>query len=117
MLNPSGKEHPAFASIIVKKLKNKSRRCYKIVLLNLVLAFWPALKKAFTSHIRLLQYIHLTFGLGNAPTSFQRLLEHVLQDYIGKFVFRYIEDILIFSATLEDHLSHVAKVLQTHREA
>ena len=117
MLNPSSKEHPAFASFIVKKLKNKSRRCYKIVLLNLVLAFWPALKKAFTSHIELLQYIRLTFGPGNAPASFQRLLELVLQDYIGKFVFRYIEDILIFSATFEDHLSHVAQVLQTRREA
>ena len=72
---------------------------------------------AFTTHIGLLQYIHLTFGPGNAPASFQRLLEHVLQDYIGKFVFRYTEDILTFSATFEDHLSHVEKVLQTHREA
>ena len=69
---------------------------------------------AFTTHIGLLQYIRLTFGLANAPASFQRLLEYVLQDYIGKFVFRYIEDILIFSATFEDHLSHVAQVLQTH---
>ena len=72
---------------------------------------------AFTTHIGLLQYIHLTFGSGNAPASFQRLLELVLQDYIGKVVFRYIEGILIFSATFEDHLSHVAKVLQTLREA
>ena len=43
------------------------------------------------------------FGLTNAPASFQRLLEHVLQNYIGKFVILYIDDILIFSSTFEDH--------------
>ena len=43
----------------------------------------------------------------------ERLLEHVLRDYIGKFVILYIDDIPIFSASFEDHLSHVAQVLQT----
>ena len=57
------------------------------------------------------------FGLTNAPASFPRLLEHVLQNYIGKFVVLYIDDILIFSSTFEDHLSHVAQVLQTFRKA
>ena len=74
-------------------------------------------KTAFTTHIGLFQYILLPFGLTNAPASFQRLLEHVLWDYIGKFVILYIDDILIFSASFENHLSHVAQVLQTLREA
>ena len=65
-------------------------------------------KTAFTTHIGLFQYILLPFGLTNAPASFQRLLEHVLWDYIGKFVILYIDDILIFSASFDDHLSHVA---------
>ena len=38
----------------------------------------------------------------------QRLLEYILRDYIGKFVILYIDNILIFSASFEDHLSHVA---------
>ena len=44
-------------------------------------------------------------------------MEHVLRYYIGKFVTLYIDDILIFSASFEDHLIHVAQVLQTLREA
>ena len=74
-------------------------------------------KTAFTTHIGLLQYIRSTFGLTNAPASLQRLLEHVLRDYIGKFVILYIDNILIFSASFDNHLSHVAQVLQTLREA
>ena len=38
----------------------------------------------------------------------QRLLEYILRDYIGKFVILYIDNILIFSASFEDYLSHVA---------
>ena len=73
-------------------------------------------KTAFTTHIGLFQYIGLPFGLTNPTVSFQRLLEHVLRDYIGKFVILYIDDILIFSASFEDHLSHVAQVVQTLRD-
>ena len=65
-------------------------------------------KTAFTTHIGLFQYIRLPFGLTNASASFQRLLEYVLRDYIDKFVILYINNILIFSASFEDHLSHVA---------
>ena len=65
-------------------------------------------KTAFTTHIRLFQYIRLPFVLTNAPASFHRLLEHVLRDCIGNFVILYIDNILIFSASFEDHLGHVA---------
>ena len=74
-------------------------------------------KTAFTIHVGLFQYIRLSFGLTNAPESFQRLLKHVLRDYIGKFVILYINSIIIFSSTFEDHLSHVTHVLQTLRVA
>ena len=70
-------------------------------------------KTAFTTHVWLFQHIRLPFGLTNAPASIQRLLEHI-RDYIGKFVIiQYIGDILMISSTFEDHLSHVAQVLQT----
>ena len=65
-------------------------------------------KTAFTTHIRLFQYIRLPFVLTNAPASLYRLLEHVLRDCIGNFVILYIDNILIFSASFEDHLGHVA---------
>ena len=68
-------------------------------------------KTAVTTHVRLFQYIRLPLGLNNAPTSFQRLLENIPQNYIGKFVILYIDNIPIFSSTFEDHLSRVAQVL------
>ena len=37
-------------------------------------------------HVGPFQYVRLSFGLANAPGSFQRLLEHILHDYTGKFV-------------------------------
>ena len=70
-------------------------------------------KTAFTAHVGLFQYICLPFGQTNARASFQCLLEHVLQYYTGKFVIPYFDDILIFSSTFEDYLSHVTQVLQT----
>ena len=74
-------------------------------------------KTAFTTHVGFFYYICLHFGLTNTPAFFQRLLEHVLWDYIGKYVILYIDGILIFNASFEDHLSHVVQVLQTLREA
>ena len=68
---------------------------------------------AFTTHVRLFQYVSLPFGLTNAPASFQCLLEYILWNYIGKFVILYTDNILIYSTTFNDHLSHVAQVLQT----
>ena len=68
-------------------------------------------KTAATTHVRLFQYIRLPLGLNNAPASFQRLLENIPQNYIGKFVILYIDNIPIFSSTFEDHLSRVAQVL------
>ena len=51
-------------------------------------------KTAFATHVGLFRDIRLPFGLTNAPASFQRLLKHVLRNYIGKFVILYIDDIL-----------------------
>ena len=53
----------------------------------------------------------------NAPAFSQHLLEHVLLDYIGKFVILYIDDILIYSTAFNDHLSHVAQAIQTLKVA
>ena len=74
-------------------------------------------KTAFTTHVGLFQYIRLPFGLTNTPASFQRLLEHVLRNYIAKFAILYIDNILTYSTTFSDHLNHVAQVLQTLKEA
>ena len=58
----------------------------------------------------------LTFGLTNAPATFQSVMNDMLRPYVGKFVVVYLDDILIFSKTAEDHLSHLKQVLQRLRE-
>ena len=56
------------------------------------------------------------FGLCNAPTTFFRLMNHVLEHYINKIVIVYLHDICIYSETLEQHIEHLRLVLKRLRE-
>ncbi|XP_064820987.1 uncharacterized protein LOC135538716 [Oncorhynchus masou masou] len=58
------------------------------------------------------EYQVMPFGLSNAPAVFQSLVNDVLRDMIGLFVFVYLDDILIFSKGLTSHIQHVKQVLQ-----
>jgi hypothetical protein len=58
----------------------------------------------------------LTFGLTNAPATFQSVMNGMLRPYVGNFVVVYLNDILIFSKTTKEHLSHLRQVLQTLRK-
>ena len=54
----------------------------------------------------------MPFGLCNAPSTFQSYINKVLQDILDDFCTAYLDDILIFSETLEQHHLHVGKVLE-----
>jgi DNA-binding winged helix-turn-helix (wHTH) protein len=56
------------------------------------------------------------FGLCNALAKLSRLMNHVLEHYINKFVLDYLDDICIYSETLEQHIEHLRLVLQKLRE-
>jgi hypothetical protein len=58
----------------------------------------------------------MPFGLTNAPSTFQAVINDVFREYLDDFVMVYIDDILIFSRTAEDHLRHVELILARFRQ-
>ncbi|GBC32893.2 enzymatic polyprotein, putative [Rhizophagus irregularis DAOM 181602=DAOM 197198] len=73
-------------------------------------------KTAFVCSKGLFEYNVMPFGLTNAPATFQRLMDEILEEYINDFVVVYIDDIMIYSENLKDHMEHVEKVLKKLQE-
>ena len=74
-------------------------------------------KTAFITNEGLYKFRVMPFGLTNGLAVFQRLMRRVLKvDSKRQFVSIYLDDILIFSKTIEEHLKHVCQVLSRLRE-
>ena len=69
-------------------------------------------KSAFITHEGVFEFNRLPYGLKNAPMSFQMLMSEVLRGLNWKFVLCYIDDILLFSKTFEEHLEHLKPSFQ-----
>ena len=74
-------------------------------------------KTAFITREGLYEWKVMPFGLTNAPATLQRLMNELLKDLIGNTCCIYLDDCLICSETFEEHLEHVAQVLQRYRAA
>lgn len=63
-------------------------------------------KTAFSVDGGLYEYLRMPFGLKNATATFQRVMDHVLRDLIGKCCLVYMDDIIVFSTSLQEHFGH-----------
>lgn len=62
------------------------------------------------------EFLVMPFGLTNAPATFCNLMNDVFYEYIDRFVVVYLDDIVVYSNNLDDHLIHLRKVLSRLRE-
>ena len=74
-------------------------------------------KTAFTSSEGLYEFVVMPFGLTNAPATFQRLMDEVLQGIRYVCVLDYIDDLLTYSNTWEDHLQHLRMLFDRLRQS
>lgn len=115
LIVPESQPFPRIDDILVK---TKNCRWYTVVDLNS--AFWsiPISKKdryktAFVTQNGHFQWCCLPFGLKNSPAIFQRVLSNVIRENnLDKFCSNYIDDIIIFSETFQNHIQHICKLLK-----
>ena len=58
----------------------------------------------------------MLFGLTNTLATFQAFIEDTLEDYLGKFVLVYLDDILIYSTSYNEYVQHIKKVIKNLQE-
>lgn len=74
-------------------------------------------KTAFSTPYGHFEYLRMPFGLKNSPATFQRMINHVLRGLINKICVVYLDDILVFSTSLEEHIINIKRVFDRINEA
>ena len=74
-------------------------------------------KTAFRMHRGQFEFLVMPFGVTNVPATFQRLMNKIFREELDAFVLVYLDDILIFSQTLHEHIQHIRIALERLRTA
>ena len=74
-------------------------------------------KTAFVSHFGLYRWLRMPFGLKNAPATFQRAADVILAAVKWQFALVYLDDVIVYSKSVEEHFDHLAYVLRLLQKA
>ena len=72
-------------------------------------------KTAFCTNLGQWEYLVMPFGLCNAPSTFQRLINTIFEKEINSFILVYLDDILIYSRSIGEHWEHLKRALDKLR--
>ncbi|CAB3244666.1 unnamed protein product [Arctia plantaginis] len=105
---------------LIEDLVAKTRNCKYFTTLDINSAFWSIpmriedrKKTGFVTQEGHFQWTCLPFGLKTSPAIFQRILSNILRKYkLTDFAVNYIDDILIFSNTFDEHINHLTQLLE-----
>ena len=74
-------------------------------------------KTAFRMQRGHFEFLVMPFGVPNAPATFQRMMNVVFKEELDTFVLVYLDDILVFLRTVEEHISHLRTALRKLQDA
>jgi hypothetical protein len=72
-------------------------------------------KTAFKTHHGNYQFKVMPFGLSNAPSTFQCIMNSILEPFLRKFVIVFMDDILVYNISMQDHVQHLREVFSLLR--
>ncbi|GJT29847.1 putative reverse transcriptase domain-containing protein [Tanacetum coccineum] len=102
--------------LFVKKKDGSMRLCIDYRELNLRVREQDISKTAFRTRYGHYEFLVMPFGLTNAPAVFMDLMNRIFHEYLDKFVIVFIDDILVYSKSEEEHEQHLRIVLEILRQ-
>ena len=114
-------KHPL--PIIIDSLSMSFKKTKYFSVMDLLSGYWNVMvkqsdrhKTAFITTDGLYEWLRMPFGLSNSPATFQRFMQKVLHQNLYRNVIVYLDDIIVFSNTFEEHVQHLQEVFDKVRE-